>query len=119
MPICYEDYKKSNGEEFLSKNISHVYRNYYGPNKPYNEYDAFSMNVSKENVLFFLEYTKSNLLNNILDTNVFTLNYSKIDNSVEISESGNFLYKEICFVEDFLKHIGISYIQSLNLIKEH
>ena len=102
--IVYET-KKVNGEEVGTGKIDHCFKNYYGP-KPYNTLEYFSITVNKEDVDYFLEVMKSKIENkeDLLEletTSCFTLNYNKNENSVKFSNQGDFLYQEICFIEEF------------------
>jgi hypothetical protein len=115
MPICYETYVDSNGCEFSTGNIAYTYRNYYGPSKNFDELEEFSMNITKENLDFFQKYTKCKIEYEVVPDYCITLNYNKENNLCIITGPGNFRHKEICFNENFLKVIGFSYRDSLNL----
>lgn len=114
MPVKYVEIMDSHGNPRGTDQIAYVYRNYNGPLPKYNEVERFSMNISQSDLDEFLEYM--NIPAEEVDWSdcedprySFTLNYKKNpredEANVMITNSGCFMFEELCFQECFIKVI--------------
>ena len=114
MPVKYVEIMDSHGNPRGTDQIAYVYRNYNGPLPKYNEVERFSMNIRQSDLDEFLEYM--NIPGEEVDWSdcedprySFTLNYKKNpredEANVMITNSGWFMFEELCFQEGFIKVI--------------